>query len=97
MERLKKLSWRARIGGDTCTAEVDHPIHGYRIKYRYQSNPFASSTPDGSNPIVTWINFDGDTYWVGLAAAQGWPRTIRVTQNDVDGVELLNSQGDELE
>jgi hypothetical protein len=36
--------------------------------------------------MVSWITFDGDVYWVRLAEARGWPRTIRVTQNDVDGV-----------
>jgi hypothetical protein len=36
-------------------------------------------------PKVSWISFDGDVYWVRLATAQGWPRTIRVTQSDVDG------------
>lgn len=41
--------------------------------------------PDDAIPLVSWISFDGDTYWVRLAAARGWPRTIRVTQADVDG------------
>jgi hypothetical protein len=36
--------------------------------------------------MVAWITFDGDVYWVRLAESRGWPRTIRVTQNDVDGV-----------
>ena len=85
MEKLPKLSWRARGSGGTCTAEVDHPIRGYRVHPRSRSNPFAVPGPEGSTPTVSWISFDGDTYWVRLSAAQGWPRTIRVTQSDVDG------------
>jgi hypothetical protein len=87
MQRLAKLSWRARGTGATCTAEVDHPIRGYRINQKNWSNPFAMSTPEGSTPTVSGISFDGDTYWVRLSAAQGWPRTIRVTQRDVDGAK----------
>jgi len=97
MERLTKLSWRARGSGGACTAEVDRPIRGYRVNPKNRSNPFAIPTPEASAPIVTWISFDGDTYWVGLSAAQGWPRTIRVTQRDVEGASLLKSQDDELE
>ena len=38
------------------------------------------------NPLaVSWMSFDGDTYWVRLSVAQGWPRSIRITQSDVDG------------
>ena len=94
MEQLAKLSWRARGGGATCTAEVDHPIRGYRVK-KTSFNPTGASERDGPTPNVTWISFDGDTYWVRLADAQGWPRTIRVTQSDVDGAR--NSQPDEIE
>ena len=83
MKRLAKLSWRARGAGGTCTAEVDHPIRGYRINPKYRS--LALSGPEGSPPTVSWISFDGDAYWVRLSAAQGWPRSIRVTQSDVDG------------
>jgi hypothetical protein len=86
VKRLAKLSWRARGGGGaTCTAEVDHPIRGYRTNPKGRSNPLALSGPDGSPPTVSWISFDGDAYWVRLSAAQGWPRSIRVTQGDVDG------------
>jgi len=88
VESLAKLSWRARGSGGTCTAEVDHPIRGYRVNPRSRSNPFAVSGSEGSTPTVTWISFDGDIYWVRLSDAQGWPRTIRVTQNDVDGARL---------
>jgi hypothetical protein len=95
VERLVKLSWRGRGTGGTCTAEVDHPIRGYRVNQRNRSNPFATSGPDGSTPTVTWISYDGDTYWVRLSAAQGWPRTIRVTQSDVDGARLLKSHADD--
>jgi len=83
VKRLAKLSWRARGSGGTCTAEVDLPIRGYSPKSR--SNLFAVA--DGSIPIVSGISFDGDFYWVRLSAAQGWPRTIRVTQSDVDGAK----------
>jgi hypothetical protein len=41
--------------------------------------------PEAAIPTVTWISFDGDIYWIRLSTAQGWPRTIRVTQGDVDG------------
>ena len=85
IKRLKKLSWRARGSGGTCTAEVDHPISGYRVGPKSRSNPFAIAGSEGSVPTVSWISFDGDIYWVRLAPSQGWPRTIRVTQNDVDG------------
>lgn len=88
MKRLAKLSWRARGSGGTCTAEVDRPIHGYRVNPRSRSNPFAAPRPEGATPTVSWISFDGDTYWVRLSAAPGWPRTIRVTQSDVDGARL---------
>jgi hypothetical protein len=97
VERLAKLTWRARGTGGTCTAEVDHPIRGYRINQRNRSNPFVTPGPDGATPTVTWISFDGDTYWVRLSAAQGWPRTIRVTQGDVDGARLSKTQTDDLE
>lgn len=85
VKKLSKLSWRARSSGTTCTAEVDQPIRGYRVK----PNRFATATesgPLGPIPTVSWISFDGDIYWVRLSTALGWPRTIRVTQNDVDGV-----------
>jgi hypothetical protein len=85
VKRLAKLSWRARPSGSTCTAEVDEQIRGYRVKQKYRSNPQGGEPPDDSIPTVSWISFDGDTYWVRLSLAQGWPRTIRVTQNDVDG------------
>lgn len=85
VKKLAKLSWRARGSGGTCTAEVDHPIRGYRVNPKYRSNALVVSGPEGSDPTVSWISFDGDTYWVRLSPAQGWPRTIRVTQSDVDG------------
>ena len=88
VKRLAKLSWRARGSGSTCTAEVDHPIRGYRVNPKSRSNPFAVAGPEGSAPTVSWISFDGDTYWVRLSATQGWPRTIRVTQGDVAGARL---------
>ena len=86
MKRLAKLSWRVRGSSATCTAEVDLPIRGYNPKNR--SNPFGPSRSEGSLPTVSWISFDGDLYWVRLSVAQGWPRTIRVTQGDVDGARL---------
>jgi hypothetical protein len=86
VKRLAKLSWRARSSGSTCIAEVDEQIRGYRVKQKYRSNPPGGVLPDDSIPTVSWISFDGDTYWVRLSSAQGWPRTIRVTQSDVDGV-----------
>jgi len=95
METLAKLSWRARGTGATCTAEVAQPIRGYRVNQKNWSNPFATSSPEGSTPTVAWISFDGDTYWVGLSAAQGWPRTIRVTQHDVDGARLRSQTDDD--
>jgi hypothetical protein len=85
VKKLKSLSWRARGSGGTCTAEVDHPIRGFRVNPKYRSNPSALSGPEGPAPTVSWISFDGDTYWVRLSVAQGWPRSIRVTQSDVDG------------
>ncbi len=85
MKKMAKLSWRAHGSGGTCTAEVDHPIRGYRVNPKYRSNALVVSGPEGSDPTVSWISFDGDTYWVRLSPAQGWPRTIRVTQSDVDG------------
>ena len=88
MKKLAKLSWRARGSGATCTAEVDHPIRGYKLDSRTRSSPFAQSEPDGTVPTVSWISFDGDTYWVRLSASRGWPRTIRITQGDVDGAKV---------
>lgn len=87
MERLTKLSWRGRgRGASTCIAEVDQPIRGFRTKSKDpRSRPLGMAEPDDAIPLVSWISFDGDTYWVRLAAARGWPRTIRVTQADVDG------------
>jgi len=85
MKSLTKLSWRARGSGGTCTAEVDHPIRGYRVDKMYRSNPLARPGPEGSAPAVAWISFDGNAYWVRLSDAPGWPRSIRVTQSDVDG------------
>ena len=87
MEKLAKLSWRARGSGGTCTAEVDLPIRGYGSIRRSRSNPFAAAGSEGSIPTVSWISFDGDIYWVRLSTSQGWPRTIRVTQGDVDGAK----------
>ena len=87
MKKLTSLSWRARGSGVTCTAEVDLPIRGFRVNPKYRSNPPALSGPEGAPPTVSWISFDGDTYWVRLAVAQGWPRSIRITQGDVDGAK----------
>jgi hypothetical protein len=84
VKRLAKLSWRSRVIGGTYTAEVGVPILGYRVKPN-RSNPFVESRPEGLPPTVSWISFDGDIYWIRLSTAQGWPRTIRVTQSDVDG------------
>ena len=89
MKKLTKLSWRARGTGGTCTAEVDQPIHGYRVTAKYlPSRPADAGPAATATPMVSWISFDGDVYWVRLAAAIGWPRTIRVTQNDVDGARI---------
>jgi hypothetical protein len=86
VKKLPKLSWRARGTGATCTAEVDRPISGYKMGAKSRTNPFAVSGSEGAVPTVSWISFDGDVYWVRLSPSQGWPRTIRVTQGDVDGV-----------
>lgn len=94
IKRLSKLSWRARGTGALCTAEVDQPIRGYRISQKNWSNSFASSMSEGSSPVVSWISYDGETYWVSLASAKGWPRTIRVTQHDVDGARLRGATDD---
>ena len=81
LKQLRKLSWRVRGGGGTCTAEVDEPLQGYRSK----SMSFSSKAGlQGRAPTVAWISFDGDVYWVRLSEAEGWPRTIRVTQDDVN-------------
>ena len=85
MKKLVKLSWRARGTGATCTAEIDQPISGYRITAKTFPGRIAASETESSSPAVSWISFDGDVYWVRLATAIGWPRTIRVTQADVDG------------
>lgn len=92
MKKLAKLSWRGRGSGTTCIAEVDLPIRGYKVKPD-RSNPFVEPRSVGAIPTVSWISFDGDIYWVRLSTAQGWPRTIRVTQNDVDGA-LKHSAAD---
>jgi hypothetical protein len=84
MKTLSRLSWRGRGTGALCTAEVDQPVRGFRVGQKNKSNPFAVSAVSDSTPTVSGITFDGDTYWVQLSAAQGWPRTIRVTQHDVD-------------
>lgn len=94
MKTLSKLSWRGRGTSAICTAEVDHPVRGYRVGPKNKSNPFAESTVSGSSPTVTAITFDGDTYWVQLSAAQGWPRTIRVTQHDVDEARFRSRADD---
>jgi hypothetical protein len=88
VKKLATLSWRARGSGSTCTAQVDQPIHGYKLSAKTRSNPFAFAGSEGAVPTVCWISFDGETYWVRLSPSQGWPRTIRVTQGDVDGVRL---------
>jgi hypothetical protein len=82
LRQLKTLTWRGRGGAGTCTAEVDQPIRGYRIGPKLKAG---GSEAVAGAPMVSWISFDGDVYWVRLADAQGWPRTIRVTQGDVDG------------
>jgi hypothetical protein len=86
MKKLAKLSWRGRGTGGTCTAEVDQPIVGYKMGAKSRTNPFATSGAEGSVPTVSWISFDGNVYWIRLSPSQGWPRTIRVTQGDVDGI-----------
>jgi hypothetical protein len=83
LKQLKTLTWRGRGGAGTCTAEVDQPIRGYRIGPKPKAG--ASSDAIAGAPTVAWISFDGDVFWVRLADAPGWPRTIRVTQADVDG------------
>ena len=97
MERLAKLAWQARGGGGTCRAEVNLPIRGYRVNPKFRPNALATAGPERSAPIVEWISFDGDDYWVRLTTAQGWPRTIRVTQDDVNRVSWSKSQADEVE
>jgi hypothetical protein len=87
VRKIAKLSWRFRgTGGGTCTAEVNEPIRGYRVKSSYRPPALGAPATDGEVPTVSWITFDGDVYWVRLAESRGWPRTIRVTKNDVDGV-----------
>jgi hypothetical protein len=87
VKKLAKLSWRARGYAGTCFAEVDQPIRGYRVTAKYlPSRPVDSGHAGAATPLVSWISFDGDVYWVRLATAIGWPRTIRVTQSDVEGV-----------
>lgn len=86
MKKLASLTWRARGSGATCTAEVDQPIRGFKVNPKYRSSPSAQSGPEGRTPTVSGISYDGDAYWVRLAAANGWPRSIRITQADVDGV-----------
>jgi hypothetical protein len=83
VQQLQKLSWRARQGGGTCTAEVNQPIRGYRLTPKYHRSAPGTPLPEGPAPSVEWISFDGSIYWVRLADVRGWPRTIRVTQNDV--------------
>jgi len=96
MKKLKALSWKGRgTGGARCTAEVGQPIRGYRIHSKANFNPHFTSSTDGTIPTVSWISFDGDIYWVELSKAPGWPRTIRVTQNDVDGVRFTSKADDD--
>jgi len=85
VKKLASLSWRTRGSGATCTAEVDHLIRGFKVNPKYRSSPPAPSGPEGQTPTVSGISFDGDIYWVRLSAANGWPRSIRITQADVDG------------
>jgi len=96
MEQLAKLSWRGR-GGGTCTAEVDCAIRGYRFKKKSPPNLIGAPAAEGPIPTVSWISFDGNTYWVRLSNAEGWPRTIRVTQDDVDGARWSKSHSDDAE
>lgn len=88
------MSWRARGTGATCTAEIDNPIRGYRVKPKYMPNAKENSVSEGSNPTVTGISFDGDTYWVRLSALAGWPLAIRITQGDVDAAR---ARSDDIE
>lgn len=85
VKKLVSLSWRARGSGATCTAEVDQAIRGFKVNPKYRSSPPGLSGPEGQTPTVSGISFDGDIYWVRLSAANGWPRSIRITQADVDG------------
>lgn len=85
VKSLKKLSWRVRGGGGTCSVEVDQPIHGFRVKPKYLPNRLGDAGSEGPAPTVSGISFDGHVYWVRLSTAPGWPRSIRVTQADVDG------------
>jgi len=93
MESLSRLSWKARGTGSISRAEVGQTLRGYRISKKNRS-PFLSPAPEEETPVVTWISFDGDTYWVGLSTADGWPRTIRVTQNDVEGAKSIPEDDD---
>ena len=53
---------------------------------KYRSNPSSRYLDrEGSAPTVSWISFDGEAYRIRLSATQDWPRSIRVTQGDVDG------------
>jgi hypothetical protein len=87
VKKLTSLSWRARGSGATCTADVDRPICGYKVNQKYRAGPPTLSGSQGQAPTVLWISFDADIYWVGLSAANGWPRSIRITQADVDGAK----------
>ena len=84
MKKLTNLSWRAR--GSGLRAPPKSTIRFADSGSNQSTGPtLLRSLAEGSPPTVSWISFDGDTYWVGLAVAQGWPRSIRITQSDVDG------------
>ena len=70
-----KLAWRARGNGGTCTAEVNQPIRGYRVRSKYNRSAPGTPLPEGPVPSVDWISYDGAIYWVRLATVPGWPRT----------------------
>ena len=87
MKRLAKLSWRARGYAGTCIAEVDQPIRGYRVTTKYIPSRPAEFGTRGSLYALGLMDIFRRRRLLGAAAtAIGWPRTIRVTQSDVEGV-----------
>ena len=72
-------------------AELKQPLRGFKMNSKYNRNLPGAPPAEEPAPRVEGISFDGAIYWVRLAKAPGWPRTIRVTQGDIDGVKAGTS------
>jgi len=79
MKKLAKLSWRLGV----VLVVIALPRFTTRfaaIESTQSTDPILSRYPIRASPLRVMDLLRRDAYWVRLSAAQGWPRSIRVTK-----------------